>query len=194
MIQQEIWLPVTIEPYSEFYEISSHGRMRRSGATRGYPAGHIMTPKAGAWGYLDYKLTAYGKRLWRHAHQFVALAFLGPRPSQHHCVAHWDGNKHNNHVSNLRWATYSENLGADKRRLGEAPVGDRNGSRKYPERLRRGEDVAISKLTADEVRVIRERYASGAESQQRIADEYGVSQPVVSAIIRRKTWRHVGMQ
>jgi DNA-binding Lrp family transcriptional regulator len=41
------------------------------------------------------------------------------------------------------------------------------------------------------VREIRDRYAEGRVSQQRLADEFGVAQTTVSAIIRRLTWNYL---
>jgi hypothetical protein len=55
----------------------------------------------------------------------------------------------------------------------------------------RGEEVNTAKLTADEVLVIRDRYAKGGVSQQALGDEYGVSQFNIGCIVRRETWRHV---
>ena len=60
------------------------------------------------------------------------------------------------------------------------------------ERLR-GEDNAAAVLTEDAVRDIRQRYTGRGRgiSQQALADEYGVNQTLISAIVRRKIWQHV---
>ena len=47
----------------------------------------------------------------------VVLAFLGPPPFPGAHAAHFDGDKLNNRLSNLRWASPAENE-ADKRRHG----------------------------------------------------------------------------
>lgn len=63
--------------------------------------------------------------------------------------------------------------------------------RSRPRAPRPGELNPRALLTAADVREIRRRYAAGEGSQQAIADEYGVKQVTVSAIVRRRTWRHV---
>ena len=42
-------------------------------------------------------------------HRLLLSTFHGPPPGPNHVVDHIDGNKANNAVANLRWATYSEN-------------------------------------------------------------------------------------
>ena len=42
-------------------------------------------------------------------HRLVAGAFI-PKPAGHTVVNHLDGNKRNNHVSNLEWVTTSKNI------------------------------------------------------------------------------------
>ena len=46
----------------------------------------------------------------RRVHDVMAECFLTPRPSQQHTVDHIDRDKANNHISNLRWATHSEQM------------------------------------------------------------------------------------
>lgn len=69
-------------------------------------------------------------------------------------------------------------------------TGSRNGSRKHPGQLPRGERVGTARLTADQVREIRQRYAAG-EQQQHIAPDYGVSRTTVTYIVLGKTWKHL---
>ena len=54
-----------------------------------------------------------------------------------------------------------------------------------------GESNPRSKLTAFQVREIRTLYAAGGSRQADLARKYGLSQSVVSRIIRRVAWPHV---
>ncbi len=54
----------------------------------------------------------------------------------------------------------------------------------------RGEGHHKTTLTADQVRDIRRRYADG-ETQTDIAEEFEISQPGISQIVRRVTWSHI---
>lgn len=59
-------------------------------------------------GYLVVNLTKEGKRNIKFVHSLVANTFI-QNPNNLPTVNHKDGNKHNNNVSNLEWATYSQN-------------------------------------------------------------------------------------
>lgn len=48
-----------------------------------------------------------------------------------------------------------------------------------------------AKLTEDDVREIRADYAAGRWGVNDLADIYGVTQPTMSAVVHRRTWRHV---
>lgn len=52
----------------------------------------------------------------------------------------------------------------------------------------RGETMATSKLTQQQVDEIRARYAAGGIRQKDLAAEYGVSQSNVSVLVRNMTW------
>ena len=59
-------------------------------------------------GYLGVVLTHNGKHYGRVVHKLLAWTFI-PNPENKPTVNHIDGNKLNNHMSNLEWATHSEN-------------------------------------------------------------------------------------
>lgn len=60
-------------------------------------------------GYLTVKLTHAGTGITRTVHRLVAEAFI-PRVEDKDTVNHIDGNKRNNNVTNLEWATRSEQM------------------------------------------------------------------------------------
>ena len=83
------------------YEISSFGRVRNNITSK------IMKQYI-RYGYLSVGLNKDGKGEKLYIHRLVAFAFI-PNPENKLCVDHIDCNKENNHISNLRWATYQEN-------------------------------------------------------------------------------------
>jgi hypothetical protein len=84
------------------YEITEFGRVRNS-------RGWILTPSPNSSGYLRVALRRAGKSVQPSIHQLVLQTYVGPRPEgKDHCC-HRDGDKLNNHVSNLYWGTAAEN-------------------------------------------------------------------------------------
>ena len=55
----------------------------------------------------------------------------------------------------------------------------------------KGVDHGGAKLTEEQVIEIRSRYAAGGVFQRALAAEYGVSQSVISEIVRRVSWAHL---
>ena len=107
-------------------------------------------------------------------HSMVCAAFHGPRPPGKQ-VAHYNDQKLDNRATNLRWATPPEQ-GEDMIRNDRSPRGERNPS---------------AKLTAEDVREIRQLYASGEHSQRGLARMFGVTQGAIFQMIRRGHWGHV---
>jgi len=66
-----------------------------------------IIPKPGQGGYVNIHLSKNHVSKPLKLHQVVATAFL-PNPENKPTVNHKDGNKQNNHVDNLEWATHSE--------------------------------------------------------------------------------------
>lgn len=129
---------------------------------------------------------AQGKRRLLRVHRAVCESIHGPKPSPVHLVRHLDGDKRNNHSSNLCWGTHAENE-ADSIRLGEKAIGLRNGAHTKPQARRRGSQNGNSKLTADKVRAI----LVDQRSQSVVALEHGICQSLVSQIKRGRVWCHV---
>lgn len=137
-------------------------------------------------GYASVSLCRDGKAISCRVNRIVCEAFHGTPPSTRHHAAHNDGNRLNNAAANLRWASPTENE-ADKRVHGTARVGDRHWSKSMPERRARGEQHGRSKLTENDVRLIR----TDARFHRLIAADFGVSPRVVWMIKQGITWRHV---
>jgi hypothetical protein len=66
-------------------------------------------------------------------------------------------------------------------------MADRNGKGRYSH----GEQHRDAKVTADQVREIRRRYAAGGVSQTALGREFGLSQHSIWQIVRNVTWKEV---
>lgn len=103
-MEKEIWRKIPLEGYGETYEISSTGRLRN------YKRGKIVQPdKSDKRGYLRYSLYYKNKKLRKGVHVLTALAFI-PNTYKKPTVNHINGIKNDNRVSNLCWATSSEQI------------------------------------------------------------------------------------
>lgn len=89
------------------------------------------------------------------------------------------------------WPGTNKDNGADCTAKGRRAKGDRNGMRKHPNRVMRGEDHGKSKLTTLEIEAIRARYSEGKISQKRLAAEFGICKATVYYIVHRKVWAHI---
>jgi len=70
--------------------------------------GKFLKPQIKRNGYLGVTLQKYGAKKHLRVHRIVAEAFIENTMNKK-TVNHIDGNKLNNHVSNLEWATQEEN-------------------------------------------------------------------------------------
>lgn len=67
----------------------------------------LLKPSVDKYGYEKVVLTKNGIRKTYLVHRLVALAYI-PNLENKPTVNHKDGNKRNNNVSNLEWATHKE--------------------------------------------------------------------------------------
>ena len=172
------WRPVV--GFEGKYEVSDEGQVRGLDRTRKDKWGHdipikgvVLKQRPNRCGYLMVPLgTGTKKKKLCTVHRLVLIAFTGDQPRMQ--CNHKDGDKTNNHLSNLEWVTASQNC----RHREDMGLGIR------------GEKAPRGKLKTEQVLEIRGLYEEGW-SQQKIADQYGVSQHSISSIILRKSWAHV---
>jgi hypothetical protein len=69
----------------------------------------LLVPQMGNAGYLYITLCKNNIRHNRFIHRLIAITFI-ENPLNKEQVNHIDGNKLNNHISNLEWITPSENI------------------------------------------------------------------------------------
>jgi len=126
--------------------------------TRGYPKVGII--------YVD-------KRRTKKVHRLVAELLI-PNPNNLPQVNHIDGDKTNNHISNLEWCTVSHNV-----------------KHAYDNGLYDNKLKNHGKLTDEEVRSIRDKYSSGQYKQKELAVIYNCHKTTISQIVRRKSYSRV---
>jgi hypothetical protein len=166
---------ISIPEFDGFYatsdgRIGSEWRPTRTGSRRGFPI-RELGQRPNLSGYMTVKIM--GKAVT--VHRLVTRAFLGKRPTGLE-VCHNDGNKQNNHISNLRYDTKASNE-LDKVRHGRSTRGEANNT---------------TKLTSEQVfeirRAIRLMGLGSEISQADIARYYGVSPSTIHLIATGKIW------
>ena len=175
----EVWKSVI--GYEGLYSVSSHGNVRSesrvvnaSNGTR-CVIGKMLKKTIGGTGYPMVNLSNK-KTMVASVHRLVSEAFI-PNPLSKRTVNHKDGDRTNNNVSNLEWATYQENMKHSYSVL--------NRNRAI------GEKINNSKLTEILVIEIRERYKNEKISHRALAKSYGLAHGTIGPLLRRQTWKHI---
>ena len=88
------------------YMINEHGVIYK---VKGKRKNLIMKPKVDKDGYYYIGLRNEKGRFFRRIHQLVAKAFIKNNNKNFNIVNHMDGNKQNNHFTNLEWCDMSYN-------------------------------------------------------------------------------------
>jgi hypothetical protein len=170
-------------PEFDFYKIGENGQViskeRLIKATNGKSWIHKekeMKIRFDKDGYQIVSLVNKGKKRIYPVHRLVAKTFIPTKNSENLQVNHIDGNKNNNHLSNLEWVTCKENVEhAIKHGLRGISPGEKNGG---------------SKLTEKDVKRIRAMCELGLMKIE-IADIFNISFASVTLISKRKIWKHI---
>lgn len=144
------------------YQISNLGNVRRLGLD-----GKCLPLKTriNQWGYEQVNITIKGKSYTKQIHRMVAETFLGYQDAKKQ-VNHIDGNKLNNTLSNLEWATSRENM--EHARKNNLLKKKRNN------------------LTSEEKTAIVELVLQTDLTYQQIADVFGISRRTVFKVLNKK--------
>lgn len=193
METEEVWK--AIPSLNGLYEASSHGRIRsldretsfvcRYGCTitrlhKGRVLSSAMTgqvTKGGKSGYHSVATHINGNRRMVVVHVLVAEAFIGPRQHGYE-VNHIDGDKTNNHITNLEYVTRQENMDHAKATGLWNCAGEGNGR---------------AKCTEAQVRLAHELRKNGA-SYGDISAATSMTRRQIKKVCLGHSWCHLGLE
>lgn len=168
----ELWKDIM--DFFGLYEISDAGRVRNKISGRLLSLNSLDKD-----GYVQ--ITLYKNKIpyKRKVHRLVVQGFINKIEFGFE-VNHKNAIKHCNHRWNLEIVTSSQN----KKHAWDNGLIDRNSRAK-------GEDAGLTKLNENQVRQIRSLAENKKLSYQQISKLYSVTGENVSAIVNRKTWKHI---
>lgn len=180
---------VDIRGYEGYYQISNYSNVKsldrvikqKTGKTQTIK-GRILKQRTNPGGYYYVELSKNGTKATFAIHQLVAQAFLD-NPGNKPIVNHIDGNKLNNSLTNLEWATYSQNLQhAYKTGLRRTVSIEAVGTKNYKRKLKPEQVIEIKRLLA-----------TGNLTHKDIATKFDVARSTVTEIKSGRRWKHLNV-
>lgn len=170
---EEVWKPIA--GFEERYEVSTLGRFRglpreivykdgRRGTLKGGP----IKGSLGSNGYLSIALDTKTRKL---AHRLVAETFLVVTEYRA-TVNHKDGNKLNNRLDNLEWATYGENNAHARSQGLNSQHGERSNLAKHSDKF---------------IEAVRNVHAKYEPTWEELAKLFGITGAHARQIVLRQT-------
>ncbi len=161
----------------DYYTITSEGNVKTCNWRNTGREG-VLRPAKDQKGYLRVGIMINGKLSTRKVHRLVATAFV-PNPENKPQVNHKDGDKLNNHYTNLEWTTNKENANhAIKKGLFCFSAGWNKG-------------ISNTKLSEKEVIEIREHRDKNNYTFKKLAEMYNISESNISRIINKTSWTKI---
>lgn len=179
---KEIWK--LIKGYEGLYEVSNLGRIKAlekrvdKGKCHRAWKEHFLKYGIDNNGYFRTNLSKNGKNKTVKVHRIVAQTFI-ENPYNKKTVNHIDGNKQNNNITNLEWATQNENMKhACENKL----------------KLLNGEHNPAAKLSYEDVCFIRNNYIARDKlyGTVALAKRFGVHRKTISRVINFTHWKEGG--
>lgn len=167
-----LWKP--IKGYGGLYEVSNTGKVKSFKNQAKYKEGRMLKTDNKRYPTLMLYGNGKGKRFL--VHRLVAETFI-PNLENKSQVNHKDGNKKNNHVSNLEWCTSKENI-EHALVTGIGTIGERNG---------------LSKFTNKQIKYLRKIYKpyDSRFGGAALARKYGTSNKTMHMILSNQSYKNI---
>ena len=170
---KEIWKRLIYQgkDYGDFYEVSNYGEIRNSKTHKIRRKNILQT----GYYFVSGSLGSRENKITFRVHKAVAESFID-NPNNLPMVNHKDGNKLNNHISNLEWCTNAENV--------------QHAYSHNLIKIKHGADSHAAKLSQDDVDYIRKHYVPYDKEfgTRGLARKFGISHVPIVNILNEKSW------
>ena len=178
-----IWLQEgeKLKEYEDGYMVTNFGRVYSSKTAKWLKL-YVSDHKYNC--YPEFKLNG---EITTRVHRCVAKLFVPRTDTTKDQVNHIDGNKSNNHVSNLEWVTQTEN----QRHAWD--TGLHKKTEEHKQKLSESNRGNNSVLTEEKVVDIFNKFNNGTD-QAELATVFQVDRRHISAILSGKYWGYLGLK
>ncbi|MEK6879243.1 MAG: NUMOD4 domain-containing protein [Nanoarchaeota archaeon] len=175
---KEIWKDVV--GYEGIYKVSNRAKVKslpRLDALGHKRRGKIIKPRKSNRNYLRVALYKKGIAKDFSIHRLVAIAFIS-NPYNYPQVHHKNDIQDDNYLENFKWGTALQNT----------HDAIKNGCFAN---AAKGDDNSMAKFSKEQVIEMRKMWGTGKFYQKQIAEKFNTWQGTVSAIVLRKSWKHI---